>query len=82
LITGGLLLRATDRAVGLVDRLAPCFADARCPELTEHEVRTLVGQRVFALALGYQDVIDHDVLRPTSSRRCRNKPQLCALRRV
>ena len=60
---GGLLLGAVDRAVGLVDRLAQCFADARCPELIEHEVRTLVGQRVFALALGYEDLIDHDVLR-------------------
>lgn len=60
---GGLLLGATDRAVGLVDRLAQCFADGRCPELIEHEVRTLVGQRVFALALGYEDLIDHDVLR-------------------
>ena len=60
---GGLLLGAADRAVGLVDRLAQCFADARRPELIEHEVRTLVGQRVFALALGYEDLIDHDVLR-------------------
>jgi hypothetical protein len=60
---GGLLLGAADRAVGLVDRLAQCFGDARCPELIEHEVRTLVGQRVFALALGYEDLIDHDVLR-------------------
>jgi Transposase DDE domain group 1 len=60
---GALLLGATDRAVGLVDRLAQCFADARCPQLIEHEVRTLVGQRVFALALGYEDLIDHDNLR-------------------
>jgi len=60
---GGLLLGAVDRVVGLVDRLAHCFADGRCPELIEHEVRTLVGQRVFALALGYEDLIDHDVLR-------------------
>ena len=36
---GGLLLEATDRAVGLVDRLAQCFVDARCPELIEHERR-------------------------------------------
>ena len=60
---GALLLGAVDRAIGLVDRLARCFADARCPELIEHAVRTLVGQRVFALALGYEDLIDHDVLR-------------------
>jgi Transposase DDE domain group 1 len=60
---GALLLGAVDRAVGLVDRLARCFVDARCPELIEHEVRTLVTQRVFALALGYEDLNDHDVLR-------------------
>ncbi len=60
---GALLLGATDRAVGLVGRLAGCFADARCPELIEHEVGTLVGQRVFGIALGYEDLNDHDDLR-------------------
>jgi Transposase DDE domain group 1 len=60
---GALLLGATDRTVRLVDRFAECFADSRAPELIEHTVRTLVGQRVFALALGYEDVVDHDALR-------------------
>jgi Transposase DDE domain group 1 len=60
---GGLLLGAVDRSIGVVDRLAQCFADARRPQLIEHEVRTLVGQRVLALALGYEDLLDHDVLR-------------------
>jgi hypothetical protein len=60
---GGLLLGATDRAIRLVDRFADCFADGRTPELIEHTVETLVGQRVFALALGYEDLIDHDELR-------------------
>lgn len=60
---GALLLGATDRAIGLLDRLARCFADTRRPELIEHEVKTLVGQRVFGLALGYEDLIDHDELR-------------------
>jgi hypothetical protein len=60
---GGLLLGATDRAVRLVDRFAGCFRDARTPELIEHEVRTLVGQRVFGIALGYEDLNDHDTLR-------------------
>jgi hypothetical protein len=60
---GALLLGATDRAIGLVGRLAGCFRDARKPELIEHEVATLVGQRVFALALGYEDLNDHDELR-------------------
>jgi len=60
---GALLLGATDRAIGLVDRFAACFRDARSPVLIEHEVRTLVGQRVFGLALGYEDLADHDALR-------------------
>jgi hypothetical protein len=60
---GAVLLGATDRAVGLVDRFAGCFRDGRRSELVEHEVRTLVGQRVFGLALGYEDLNDHDWLR-------------------
>ena len=60
---GALLLGATDRAIRLVDRFAGCFSDRRDPRLVEHLVRTLVGQRVFAIALGYEDVNDHDELR-------------------
>ena len=60
---GGLLLGATDRAIGLVDRFAACFIDRRDPRLVEHLVRTLVGQRVFGIALGYEDLNDHDELR-------------------
>jgi hypothetical protein len=60
---GALLLGASDRAIGLVDRFASCFADARTPGLIEHRVGTLVGQRVFGIALGYEDVSDHDQLR-------------------
>ena len=60
---GAVLLGATDRAVGLVARFAECFRDSRQPRLVEHEVRTLVGQRVFGLALGYEDLNDHDWLR-------------------
>ena len=60
---GGVLLRATDRAIGLVDRFAPCFSDRRSAELIEHTVATMIGQRVFGIALGYQDVVDHDTLR-------------------
>ena len=60
---GALLLEATDQAIGLVKRLAGCFHDERRPELIEHEVATLVGQRVFAIALGYEDLNDHDELR-------------------
>ena len=60
---GGVLLGATDRAIGLIDRFAKCFGDMRCRGLIEHEVVTLVGQRVFGIALGYEDVNDHDELR-------------------
>jgi len=60
---GALLLGKTDAAIGLVERLSRCFVDERNPSLIEHSVRTLVGQRVFGLALGYEDVNDHDQLR-------------------
>jgi len=60
---GALLLGATDRAIGLVERFAACFTDGRAPELIEHEVGTMVGQRIFGIALGYEDLVDHDQLR-------------------
>jgi hypothetical protein len=60
---GALLLGATDRAIDLVGRFASCFHDERRPELIEHSVATLVGQRVFGIALGYEDLNDHDQLR-------------------
>ncbi len=60
---GALLLRHVDKAIGLFDRVAACFVDRRDPILTVHSVRTLVGQRIAAIALGYEDVDDHDTLR-------------------
>src|ERR671928_606105 len=60
---GALLLGATDRAIRLVERFAACFADARLAERVEHRIATLVGQRVFGVALGYEDLVDHDQLR-------------------
>jgi hypothetical protein len=60
---GALLLGQTDRALGLIDQFAACFSDARRPELVEHQVSTMVMQRVFGIALGYEDLIDHDELR-------------------
>lgn len=60
---GALLLGATDRSVGLIDRFAGCFRDSRRAGFIEHEVRTLARQRVFGLALGYEDLNDHDWLR-------------------
>src|SRR4030088_665380 len=60
---GALLLGAADRAIKLTERLAACFHDVRRQDLIEHEVVTLVGQRVFGIALGYADLNDHDDLR-------------------
>src|SRR3979411_3191573 len=60
---GALLLGATDRAIGMMERFAACFHDERRQDLIEHEVVTLLGQRVFGIALGYEDLNDHDELR-------------------
>ena len=59
---GALLLGQTDRTIGLVDCFAVGFRDGRRPELIEHRLETLVGQRAFALAWGYEDLVDHDDL--------------------
>jgi hypothetical protein len=60
---GGLLLRETEKRTGIVSRFATCFEDLRDPELIEHTVTELVAQRVYGLALGYEDLNDHDDLR-------------------
>src|SRR3954464_15667776 len=60
---GALLLGATDRVLGLTRRLAACFRDSRNPAYTEHAVETLVMQRIVGIALGYEDLIDHDQIR-------------------
>lgn len=60
---GALLLGSADRALGLMERFAACFDDRRRADLIEHEVVTLVRQRVYGIALGYEDVNDHDELR-------------------
>jgi Transposase DDE domain group 1 len=60
---GALLLGATDRAIGLVTRFATCFDDDRVQAQVEHTIETMVAQRVFGLALGYEDLVDHDQLR-------------------
>ena len=63
---GGALLRETDVRLGLMARLARCFRDYRNPGSVEHPVRSLVAQRVYALALGYEDLNDHEDLRRDS----------------
>jgi hypothetical protein len=60
---GALLLGGADRAIRLTERFATCFTDARMAELVEHSVGTMVTQRVLGIALGYEDLIDHDELR-------------------
>jgi len=60
---GGLLLRETDRRLNLLPRLAECFLDGRNPLLVKHSVSELVSQRVYGLALGYEDLNDHEQLR-------------------
>src|SRR5436190_1971591 len=60
---GAMLLGATSGQLRLVERFAGCFTDHRAAELVEHTVPSLVGQRVFGIALGYEDLIDHDQLR-------------------
>jgi hypothetical protein len=60
---GALLLGAADKVLGLTRRLAACFKDSRNQAFTEHAVETLVMQRVVGIALGYEDLNDHDQLR-------------------
>jgi hypothetical protein len=60
---GGLLLREVEERTGILKQFAACFTDHRDPKLVEHTVAELVGQRVYGLALGYEDLNDHDELR-------------------
>src|ERR1700736_6365843 len=64
---GALLLGQVDRGLGLVHRFAQCFSDRRDARYVEHQVETLVGQRIFGLVLGYEDLNDHDELRKDPS---------------
>jgi hypothetical protein len=61
--SGALLLAKAAQASGLIERFAGCFKDGRDPDLVEHSVKMLVGQRVLGIALGYEDLVDHDELR-------------------
>ena len=60
---GGLVLRETERCTGIVKQFAQCFRDYRSPLMVEHSLDSLIGQRVMGLALGYEDLNDHDQLR-------------------
>ncbi|PXX99351.1 IS1380 family transposase [Halomonas sp. LBP4] len=63
---GGLLLREVNQRLGLLGRVAACFTDHRNPNSIAHSVMTLVAQRIYGLALGYEDLNDHDALRTDS----------------
>jgi hypothetical protein len=89
---GGLLLRETENGRRILQRFAECFRDHRNPELIEHTVLELIGQRVYGLCLGYEDLNDHDALRrdpvlatlvgkldPTGQSRRRERDKGCAL---
>lgn len=60
---GGLLLQRVEQLTGIIKQFAGCFTDYRDPELIEHTAEQLVAQRIYALALGYEDLNDHDDLR-------------------
>ncbi len=60
---GALLLREVERRTGILKQLSFCFTDHRNPERIEHSVFELLAQRVYGLALGYEDLSDHDRLR-------------------
>jgi hypothetical protein len=60
---GGLLLRETEKRTAIISGFAECFEDLRNPEAIEHTVAELVAQRIYGLALGYEDLNDHDDLR-------------------
>src|SRR5437879_8181457 len=60
---GSLLLRQADRKIGLLRRVAACFTDYRQPERIEHRLEEMLGQRIYGLALGYEDLNDHEQLR-------------------
>jgi hypothetical protein len=63
---GGLLLREVEHRFGLLGRQADCLTDYRNPNSIEHSVHELVSQRVYGMALVYEDLDDHDVLRSDS----------------
>ena len=60
---GGLVLREVEDRVGAMAAMAECFTGHRDPDLIEHSIQSLVSQRVNGLALGYEDLNDHDHLR-------------------
>jgi hypothetical protein len=60
---GALLLREVERRINLLGRLGDCFRDGRNPHLVEHKLSEMLSQRIYGLALGYEDLNDHEQLR-------------------
>jgi hypothetical protein len=60
---GSLLLRQADRKIGLLNRVACCFTDRRSPIFVQHQLGEMLSQRIYGLALGYEDLCDHEQLR-------------------
>ncbi|HWY20900.1 MAG TPA: transposase [Candidatus Acidoferrum sp.] len=60
---GAFLLRQTDQRLNLLPRLAECFLDGRNQEQVEHSIQEMLSQRIYGLALGYEDINDHEQLR-------------------
>jgi len=89
---GGLHLREVEERLGIISDFSSCFRDLRDPSRTDHSIEELVGQRLYGLALGYEDLVDHDRLRrdpllallagktdPTGADRARERDRDCAL---
>jgi Transposase DDE domain group 1 len=60
---GAFLLRQTDKRLNLLARMAVCFLDGRKQDMVEHSILEMLSQRVYGLALGYEDINDHEQLR-------------------
>ena len=74
---GLLLLRRVDRHLSVSDQVADCFTDHRDPKRIQYSLHTLITQRILGIAVGYEDLIDHDQLRhdPLMALACRSSHQ-------
>jgi len=60
---GAFLLRQTDKRLNLLSRLSECFLDGRNQHMVNHSIQEMLSQRIYGLALGYEDINDHEQLR-------------------
>jgi len=67
---GALLLREVDRKIHVLERLGGCFQDGRLAPLVRHQLPEMLAQRIYGLALGYEDLNDHEKLRSDPLRGC------------